>query len=312
MEARSLRQPAEGRRPSPASASPILQGVRRAWARLIRLEREWLATGPTLFALLAGALLVYNHTAEQVNDVAFWIGLALTGSVFVWLIQNNHQECRLDAVTGLGNRLQLREDLVDAGKSSGDPLTLVLIELDGLIAYQDRFGFDAGDEVLRGFARDLSGTVARLDGAAYRIDGGQFSALIPANGRQPGEIVLAVTSGPDLGDDENPVYRPYGEVSLRGEVSDPEVALKLAGERLVANKQRQRRSAKRQAQDALVAVLSARRPELQEHIRAVCSASIRLSWTTSSLRRNCRTSGCSPSLTTSSTRKRSSPPRRWR
>jgi two-component system cell cycle response regulator len=274
MEARSLRQSAEGRRPSSPSASPILRNVRGAWIRIVRFEREWLTTGPTMFALLAAGLLVYNHTAEQVNDVAFWIGLALVGSVFVWLIQNNHQESRHDAVTGLGNRLQLREDLTDAGESSGDPLTLLLIELDGLIAYQDRFGFEAGDELMRGFARDLAGTVERLDGTAYRIDGGQFSALIPTNGRQPGEIVLAVTSGADLGDEENPVYRPHGEVSLRGEVSDPDVALKLAGERLVANKQRQRRSAKRQAQDALVAVLGTRRPELQQHIRAVAFRAI--------------------------------------
>jgi two-component system cell cycle response regulator len=240
----------------------------------VRFERQSSAAGPTVFAVIAGVLLIYNHVQQQVTDLVFWLGLALIGSVFTWMLQNNRRQSRMDAVTGLANRLQLREDLAEMEPSSNDRRTLVLLELDGLTAYQDRFGFEAGDEMLRRFARELTSLLDQLGGTAYRIDGGQFGALLPTGGRQPGEIVMAISVSPGNEDGETPIDRLHGEVTLPDDASDPDVALKLAGQRLAAHKQRQRRSAKRQAQDVLVAVLGARRPELEPHIRAVAFRAI--------------------------------------
>jgi len=175
----------------------------------------------------------------------------------------------MDAVTGMPNRLQLHDDLSHALASSAEQRTLVLVELDGLAAYRDRFGFEAGDDLLRRFGRELTNVADQLAGNAYRMDGAQFSALLPTSGRQPGEIVMAISVSAENDDDDTPIYRPHGEVTLPDDASDADLALKIAGERLAAHKQRQRRSAKRQAHDALAAVLSARRPELDEHLRAV-------------------------------------------
>jgi HD-GYP domain-containing protein (c-di-GMP phosphodiesterase class II) len=256
-----------------AQAAAISTGLwaylHRAWRRAVRFERRWSAAGPTVFAVVAVALLLYNHFQRQVTDLVFWLGLALIGSVFMWMLQNNHRQSRLDAVTGVANRQQLHEDLVHTLSSSGDRRTLVLVELDGLAAYRDRFGFEAGDDLLRRFARELTNVADQLGGKAYRMEGGQFSALLPTSGRRLGEIVMAISVSTDNDDDETPIYRPHGEVTLPDDAADADLALKIAGERLAAHKQRQRRSAKRQAQDALAAVLSARRPELGEHLRSV-------------------------------------------
>jgi two-component system cell cycle response regulator len=251
----------------------LIARIRRAWKRLVRFEREWHAAAPTLFAALALSLLLYNHVEKQVTDLAFWLGLALIATVFLWLLQNNHQQSRLDPVTGLANRLKLHRDLAEAG-SSDERHTLVLLELDGLGTYRDRFGFKAGDELLRRFSRDLRRVVDQLGGTAYRVEGGRFSALLPTGGRRPGELVMAVSVPIDYGDEEAPIDRPYGEVTVPDETSEADVALKVAGARLAAHRQRQRRSAKRQAQDALAAVLTTRRPELEEHLRAVAFRAI--------------------------------------
>jgi HD-GYP domain-containing protein (c-di-GMP phosphodiesterase class II) len=252
-----------------SQVNALASGARRAWKRLIRLERQSAMAGPALFAVVAASLLVYNHLEKQVTDIAFWLGLALIGSVFIWMLENNRRAARLDHVTGLANRMQLHEDLAEVLASEGDRSTLVLLELDGLAGYQDSFGFEAAEEMLRRFAGELSGVVEQLGGTAYRVDGGQFCAVLPTGGRQPGEIVMAISASAESGDDETQIYRPHGEVTMPDEASDPEIALKLAGQRLAVHKQRQRRSAKRQAQDVLTGVLIARRPELEEHLRAV-------------------------------------------
>jgi two-component system cell cycle response regulator len=248
--------------------------LRRAWRRMVRFEQQWRAAGPALFAVVAIALLVYNHVVQQVTDIVFWLGLALIWTVFTWMLQNNRRQSRTDPVTGLANRLQLHQDLGETLASSSERRTLVLVELDGLAAYNDRYGFEAGDEVLRGFARDLTAVVDQLGGKAYRVEAGQFSALLPSSGRQPGEIVMAVAASADGEEGEARIDRLHGVVTLPDEASDPDVALKLAGERLAAHKQRQRRSAKRQAQDVLASVLGARRPELEPHIRQVAFRAI--------------------------------------
>ena len=251
-----------------AARGPGMRG-RRVWRRVVRLNQEWSAIGPSVFAVIAGALLVYNHVERQVTDLVFWLGLALIGSVFTWLLQNNHRQARLDAVTGLANRLRLHDDLTETPASRDDRRTLILLELDELETYQDRLGFEAGDQLLRRYAHELRGIVEQLGGTAYHMDGGQFCALLPTRGRQPGEIVMAISVSTDDDGDDAAVYRPHGEVTLPDDASDADVALRIAGERLAAHKQRQRRSARRQALDALVAVLASRRPELEEHMRAV-------------------------------------------
>ena len=52
--------------------------------------------------------------------------------------------------------------------------------------------------------------------------------------------------------------------------------MQIAGQRLTAHNQRQHRSARRQAHAVLIAVLSARRPELREHLRVVTYRAISL------------------------------------
>jgi two-component system cell cycle response regulator len=250
--------------------------LRRAWKRAIRFERQWSMTGPALFAVVAGALLVYNHTEQQVTDLVFWLGLGLIGAVFTWMLENNFRQSRVDRITGIYNRLQLQEDLAEIPESRGDHRTLMLLELDGLGAYKDRRGFEATDELLKSFARELSGIVEQLGGTAYRIDDAHFCGLLPTAGRQPGEIVMAILASTEIesGESQIPIYRPHGSVTVPDEATDHELALKVAAERLAVQRERQRRSAKRQAADVLVSVLTARRPELDDHIRSVAFRTI--------------------------------------
>lgn len=251
------------------------------------LARGWRsAIGPTVFAVAAIALLVYDHLNQRVPALVFWLTLGLIVAVFVRMIdtvrlqstvlEQHEESARSDQVTGLENRQKLEEDIALAVESGSGSQVLVLFELDGLQAYNDRLGLEAGEALLRGFAVNLVASVTPLGGRAYRSDGGRFAGLAPAGSSRLGELVLAATAS--LRDDSAgmSLTTTYGEVTIPDETRDGPGALRIAGQRLAAHKQRQHRSARRQAHAVLIAALSARRPDLRDHLRIVAYRAIAL------------------------------------
>jgi HD-GYP domain-containing protein (c-di-GMP phosphodiesterase class II) len=248
---------------------------------------SWRAvTGPSLFATLAIALLVYDHFHQRVNNLVFWLTVALVASLFVRMLgtirrqsevlQREHESKLSDRVTGLQTRDRLRADLREAFAAPDEIRVLVLLELDGLQAYNDRFGYTAGDEVLRRFAQGLVDSVTPLGGTAYRSDGSRLAALVPAGGRQLGEVVLAATASLRE-EDSDAVSGPfYGEVAVPAEAGDPDLAFRIASQRLAAHKQGQHRSARRQAHAVLIGVVTARHPERANHLRMIAYRAISL------------------------------------
>jgi diguanylate cyclase (GGDEF)-like protein/putative nucleotidyltransferase with HDIG domain len=86
-----------------------------------------------------------------------------------------------DNLTGLRNHRAFQEDLdraLSAHAETGRPLTLVLIDLDGLKQINDSAGHQAGDECIVGLAQVLA-TAGRSRDAAYRIGGDEFALIIP-------------------------------------------------------------------------------------------------------------------------------------
>lgn len=233
-------------------------------------------------------MLVFDHLQQRITQLVFWLCVALIACVFAWLVETTRRQSRSlaaehrralrDAVTGLPNRATLLADLGAAITTPYRRRMLVVFELEGLQASYDALGKAAGDELVSQIARRLSDLVEPLEGAAYRIDPIRFAVLVPADGRTSGEILLAASS--PLQDEEgcdHLIGRSYGEVTIPDDAVDPELALQIAGQRVAANKQRQQRSARRQAHAVLMAVLDARRPELRAHLRTVAYRSISLS-----------------------------------
>jgi diguanylate cyclase (GGDEF)-like protein len=244
------------------------------------------ALGPTVFAVVAIALLVYDHLNQRVPALVFWLTLGLIVAVFARTINTlltqstvlewHEESARSDRITGLENRQQLEADVALAIQSGSGDHVLVLFELDGLQAYNDRFGFTAGDALLRSFAENLVSSVAPLGGTTYRSDGGRFAVFAPASSTQLGEMVLAATASLRGDDSGISLGTTYGEVAVPAEAHEPSTALQVAGQRLAAHKQRQHRSARRQAHAVLIAALSARRPDLRDHLRIVAYRAIAL------------------------------------
>ena len=86
-----------------------------------------------------------------------------------------------DALTGLNNRRFLDHQLnlaVARHIRGGEALSLLLLDIDHFKRVNDTYGHDAGDEVIREFARRLSLNVRAID-MACRYGGEEFVVLMP-------------------------------------------------------------------------------------------------------------------------------------
>ncbi|MBI5863235.1 MAG: GGDEF domain-containing protein [Planctomycetes bacterium] len=110
-------------------------------------------------------------------------------------------EARIDGLTGLFNYRWAAESLErEIGRSAryGTPLSIALLDLDGLKPVNDRLGHSAGDAVLRHVAGRVRSILRQIDAAA-RIGGDEFVVILPATdlpgARHVAERIAAAVSG---------------------------------------------------------------------------------------------------------------------
>jgi diguanylate cyclase (GGDEF)-like protein/PAS domain S-box-containing protein len=113
------------------------------------------------------------------------------------------RQAREDALTGLANRLSLREAADRAVSEADDRRTdigIVFIDLDRFKLVNDSFGHAAGDDLLQHVARRLVGLL-RPDEVLARLGGDEFAVLLPvgsekSRGEQIAVQVIATVNHP--------------------------------------------------------------------------------------------------------------------
>jgi diguanylate cyclase (GGDEF)-like protein len=91
------------------------------------------------------------------------------------------REARTDELTGLANRVAWNEALAKERPRRSRyrrPVVVMSVDVDGLKPANDRYGHDAGDELLRGTAGILRRNLRDADVVA-RIGGDEFGVLLP-------------------------------------------------------------------------------------------------------------------------------------
>jgi diguanylate cyclase (GGDEF)-like protein len=98
----------------------------------------------------------------------------------------------LDGLTGVGNRRFFDEVLErewQRARRHGNPLALLLIDVDHFKLYNDRYGHPGGDACLKKVADALTSTVHRTGDFVARCGGEEFSIILPQTGRIGAERV---------------------------------------------------------------------------------------------------------------------------
>src|SRR3954465_7631798 len=161
-----------------------------AWQPQKRLDPRALRGGamlalPAISALVSLGLLIVDHYV-RLNQLALWMAsasllvvvvrFALTFRENLRMLRDSEVEATTDALTGLGNRRALVQDLARAADDDGATHVLALFDLDGFKSYNDAFGHPAGDSLLERLGANLAGACDGW-GTAYRMGGDEFCLL---------------------------------------------------------------------------------------------------------------------------------------
>jgi diguanylate cyclase (GGDEF)-like protein len=106
----------------------------------------------------------------------------------------------LDPLTGLHNRRfgeqRLKEE-IERSERSGDPLAVILFDLDYFKEINDQFGHATGDLALKEFSRKLKRAVRACD-IPVRMGGDEFLVVLPECPREKVDVILARIGSPQI------------------------------------------------------------------------------------------------------------------
>jgi diguanylate cyclase (GGDEF)-like protein len=114
------------------------------------------------------------------------LALALVGPLLAVALYERSMQAALvatqlaltDGLTGLGNHRHFHDRLqaeLDHAARSGAPLTVCLLDVDGLKRVNDTRGHLVGDQLL-----ELAASTLRHGGEAFRVGGDEFALLLPS------------------------------------------------------------------------------------------------------------------------------------
>jgi diguanylate cyclase (GGDEF)-like protein len=144
----------------------------------------------TLFEINIGSAAEYGQILKRANEALVEITLQSQQQVSTLaqkadnLAQENQQlqkKASTDALTGLSNRATFDAYLAEQfGKSmnNGEPMALLMIDLDRFKSINDKHGHPAGDAVLRAVAKILQ-TLAKAPQLAARYGGEELVVVLP-------------------------------------------------------------------------------------------------------------------------------------
>lgn len=129
--------------------------------------------------------------------------IVLTIGALLWMarsLRRTRHQAQSDPLTGLANRIRFDEELeqeLRSARRTGQPVSLLLLDVDYFKRLNDSMGHPAGDEVLRTFATILRGRARRPRDLVARLGGDEFAVLLPETTPQAA-AAIATTIHVDL------------------------------------------------------------------------------------------------------------------
>jgi diguanylate cyclase (GGDEF)-like protein len=150
----------------------------------------------------------------------------------------------LDPLTGLHNRRfgeqRLQEELARSERN-GDPLAVLLFDLDYFKEINDQFGHAAGDTALKEFSRKLKKAIRACD-VPVRMGGDEFLVILPECPREKVDRIIERIGSPEVRVNQQAITIRYSVGRAHHQVCDStETMLRRADEVLYAEKAARRR-----------------------------------------------------------------------
>jgi diguanylate cyclase (GGDEF)-like protein len=221
-----------------------------------------------LLVLSLGSVLHFSPPATIFATIALGVSCLRLFRSFreVRALADSRRLALTDELTNLPNRRRLLRDLEQAC-SRGASHLLALFDLDGFKQFNDSFGHPDGDRLLSSLAARLAAAVAP-GGVAYRLGGDEFCVITSATsaGREGVDSAAAALTeaGPGWS-----ITASFGVVEIPIEAATVPDAMRLADQRMYAQKDRRPAAARQQARDVLLSALDEQQPMLRLHTNDV-------------------------------------------
>ena len=173
----------------PDDLDSVMEKIQQSASNLTRWKADYRVVLPSRgVCWLRG-----ESTPQRAEDGStVWYGYLSDITELKEMEQKLRDEATIDPLTGLHNRRQL-EALALAElvlfERTGDPFSLIMLDLDHFKALNDRYGHDIGDEVLRRVGTALTEGVRTSD-VVFRLGGEEMLVLCPKTGLE-GAVALA-------------------------------------------------------------------------------------------------------------------------
>jgi diguanylate cyclase (GGDEF)-like protein len=221
---------------------PLLEMGADAYAGIVYQGKEGQPVGH-IFMLDPREDADYAAAEEMLELMTILIGTELRLRQTEEIASQAIAKAHTDGLTGLGNRQAFDEDGLAACEAyaagSTRDMLLAVIDLNGMKAVNDCRGHEAGDELLRLFARELR-NASRAGDQLYRLGGDEFALLFPRAGTEASGLLRArlhqvvelvrLAGFPEMG-------ASIGLASLKETDGELGAALRLADQRMYADKQ---------------------------------------------------------------------------
>ncbi len=241
---------------APHTIIVTLVSVGAAWGLLMLAAFHHIT--PVAVGFAGGALLIGALRA------------VLTYRQNVRLLRRSAHQAVTDGLTGLGNRRQLMDDLDEAVRDCehGPASTLVFFDLNGFKRYNDDFGHAAGDSLL---ARIGAALCVAIDsrGHAYRLGGDEFCVLLHGRLARHDPLVTSAAAALTERGSAFTISASFGLATVPDDASSASAALRLADQRMYADKARSSRGSRARTRDVLMQLLSESTPDLHDHVNGV-------------------------------------------
>jgi len=209
------------------------------------LRKVWLGSPLKVEDRIIGAVVVQSYTNPELyseKDIGL---LEFVSSQVATAIERKRIEEKIrylsfhDALTDLYNRAYFEEELERYNFPRYYPLSIMMVDINGLKVINDTFGHHEGDKLLQHLA-SLLNSISRKGDVVARLGGDEFAILLPSTTAEQVHDFHERIKKTCEEDNIKPTYlRPsiaLGCVTQKGEYQDTETLLKEVDKRMYQDK----------------------------------------------------------------------------
>jgi len=251
----------------------ISQGILTSWGSTTP-QSIWLGVPLKVENKVIGAMAVQSYTNPELYTEGDIKLLEFVSAQVATAIERKSSEEKIqhlsfhDALTGLYNRAYFEEELERCNFPRYYPLSVVMLDVNGLKVINDTFGHSEGDQLLQHLSQVLI-SVSRQGDILARIGGDEFAILLPSTTSEEAYKFCERIKQACQQDKIEPIYLrlniSLGHATQEGEYKDINSLFKVADRNMYQDKLFNGKSREKHFLEAFRIVLAERDPHTSDH-----------------------------------------------